>query len=117
MKLYALLLIGFLMTFTSFAVHSSINNKKISLSTEKEMWLKIIQANSLMNNIPVVVANRIGKETSGNKTISFWGSSFITNSDGQIIAKAGKSTSLVNGTISLLDRKKSIKKWGFSSVD
>ena len=26
MKLYALLLIGFLMTFTSFAVHSSINN-------------------------------------------------------------------------------------------
>ena len=97
--------------------YTYINNKKISLSTEKEMWLKIIQANSLMNNIPVVVANRIGKETSGNKTISFWGSSFITNSDGQIIAKAGKSTSLVNGTITLLDRKKSIKKWGFSSVD
>jgi len=89
------------------------NNKKISLINEKEMWIKVIQSNSLMNNIPVIVANRMGKEIAGNKNIIFWGSSFMTNSDGQIIAKAGKTSMILKKTINLLDRKKSIKKWGF----
>ena len=34
--------------------------KKIQIANEKSKWENVIEANSLMNNIPVVVANRIG---------------------------------------------------------
>ena len=90
-----------------------VNKKKITLSNEKKMWTNVIQANSLMNNIPVVIANRIGKETDGIKSIFFWGSSFITNSDGKVVAKTSSKKGFLKKTINLLDRKKSIKKWGF----
>ena len=65
-----------------------VNNNKITLPDEKKMWFNVIQSNSLMNNIPVVIANRIGKEMNGKRLISFWGSSFITNADGAIIVKS-----------------------------
>ena len=93
--------------------HTYNNNKKITLPNEREMWEKIIQANSLMNNIPVVISNRFGRESSGKRTILFWGSSFITDADGKIIAKASNNQTLIRKTINLSDRKKSIQKWQF----
>ena len=93
--------------------HTYNNNKKITLANEKEMWEKIIQANSLMNNIPVIISNRFGRESSGRRAISFWGSSFITDADGKIIAKASNNQTLIRKTIDLSNRKKSIQKWQF----
>ena len=48
-------------------------NKIISLKNEKKMWRMVMQANSLMYNIPIVVVNRIGVESSINRKIRFWG--------------------------------------------
>ena len=91
-----------------------VNNNKITLPDEKKMWFNVIQSNSLMNNIPVVIANRIGKEMNGKRLISFWGSSFITNADGAIIVKSlHNKEDFLKTTIDLSHRKKSIKKWGF----
>ena len=59
-------------------------NIKISLPNEKDKWINTIVANSLMINTPIVVVNRIGKEIKNNKKIDFWGSSFITNANGDI---------------------------------
>jgi len=90
-----------------------INKKLISLPNEKLKWKMVIQANSLMNNIPVVIANRIGNESKKNRHINFWGSSFITNADGDIIAEALDQEKIIKSTIDLNYRRQAIQKWLF----
>jgi N-carbamoylputrescine amidase len=90
-----------------------IDKKLISLPNEKLKWKMVIQANSLMNNIPVVVVNRIGNESKKNRRINFWGSSFITNADGDIIAEALDKAKVIKCTIDLSYRRKAIQKWLF----
>ena len=90
-----------------------INKKLISLPNEKLKWKMVIQANSLMNNIPVVVANRIGSESKKNRRINFWGSSFVTNADGDIITEALDKAKVIKSTIDLNYRRRAIQKWLF----
>ena len=90
-----------------------INKKLISLPNEKLKWKMVIQANSLMNNIPVVIANRIGNENRKNRRINFWGSSFITNAHGDIIAEALDQEKIIKKTIDLSHRRQAIQKWLF----
>ena len=77
------------------------------------MWKTVIQANSLMNNIPIVVINRIGVEKDSTRKIHFWGNSFITNADGYIVKEAKGSSEVLRHTFDIIDRQKSIKKWNF----
>ena len=87
--------------------------KGISLSKEKEKWINVITANSLMINTPVVIANRCGNEKDKDSIINFWGSSFVTNANGDIIFinKSNKSTNHV--VINLIQKKISKKLWSF----
>jgi len=91
-----------------------IDKKLISLPNEKLKWKMVIQANSLMNNIPVVVVNRIGNESKKNRHIDFWGSSFITNADGDIITEALDKAKVIKSTIDLSYRRQAIQKWLFN---
>jgi N-carbamoylputrescine amidase len=53
-------------------------------------WEIIQRAHAVANGCYVAVANRIGHERpAGGDGIKFWGQSFIANTSGQIIAKAG----------------------------
>lgn len=89
------------------------NNKPITLLNEKEKWMGVIAANSLMINTPIVIANRTGVESNNKNTIKFWGSSFVTNSDGNIILMNDISESTSSTIIDLTMKKKSKKMWGF----
>jgi len=88
-------------------------NKLISLKDEKNKWEMVIKTNSLLINTPVVIANRCDIEKRGDSIIKFWGSSFVTNSDGDIIKKANRSNMTFSVFINTLSKQKSIKKWGF----
>ena len=88
-------------------------NKKISLPNEKDKWINTIVANSLMINTPVVVVNRIGKEIKKNKKIDFWGSSFITNANGDIVHKADNKEGSHKITLDINAEQKYQKMWGF----
>ena len=88
-------------------------NKKISLPNEKDKWMNTIVANSLMINTPVVVVNRIGKEIKKNKKIDFWGSSFITNANGDILYKADNKECSYKVTLDIHMEQKYQKLWGF----
>ena len=72
-----------------------------------------MQANSLMYNTPIVVVNRIGVESSINRKIRFWGSSFITNHSGQIIQNLKNKSGVMTCEIDTEERKIHQKKWGF----
>ena len=90
--------------------------KKIQIADEKDKWKNVIEANSLMNNIPVVVANRIGTEQQKDSYIKFWGSSFITDAHGTSL----KRCKLKQDAIKYRFYKKeqiSIKKmWNFQDI-
>lgn len=51
-------------------------------------WQTTMQGHSAANMIPLVVSNRIGKECDDKVCIDFYGSSFITDHQGQIITEA-----------------------------
>ena len=93
--------------------YASKNNLPITFKNEKKNWEMTIRMNSLLVNTPVVVTNRCSTERRGKYNIRFWGSSFITNSDGEIIKQAARTNKTIVTSIDLRDKPKSLRKWGF----
>jgi N-carbamoylputrescine amidase len=62
-----------------------------SLQT-KVHWRACIQGHAAANLTPVVVSNRIGTERGGDCEITFYGSSFIADGAGQIVAELDETT-------------------------
>ena len=94
--------------------YASHNDYAFTLENEKKKWINVITSNSLMINTPIVIANRIGVEKENKTKIRFWGSSFITNADGDIV-HALKNTEIVSSfTLNLDERKQAIKRWNFA---
>ena len=89
------------------------NNKMINLKNEKNKWEMVIRSNSLMNNVPVIVANRTGIEKAFNHKINFWGSSFVTNSHGDIIAQAKNKNQYLKISLNLKEKCVAEKYWNF----
>lgn len=60
-------------------------------------WRRCIQGHAAANMVPVVTSNRIGKESasSWDGKISFYGSSFITDHLGAIVAEANADSEAV----------------------
>jgi len=63
-------------------------------------WRRVMQGHSAANIIPVIAANRVGTETvipstangGQSSSLTFYGSSFITNETGEIIAEADRES-------------------------
>ena len=89
------------------------SSKNINIKNEKIKWLEVIKANSLMNNIPLIICNRTGKETRRSLRISFWGYSFITDSSGTVVKKCGNSTSVIHHRMNIKDQNTIKKLWNF----
>lgn len=55
-------------------------------------WQRVMQGHSAANVIPVVASNRVGTETADGSEITFYGSSFITDHTGAMLAAADRVT-------------------------
>lgn len=55
-------------------------------------WQRCMQGHSAANMVPIIASNRIGKECADNSdtSITFYGSSFITDHTGMIVSDAGR---------------------------
>lgn len=53
-------------------------------------WQRVQMGHSAANIIPVIVANRIGEEAGESCTLTFYGSSFITDHTGAKVAEASR---------------------------
>lgn len=53
-------------------------------------WQRVQMGHSAANIIPVVAANRIGEEVGESCTLTFYGSSFITDHTGEKVAEASR---------------------------
>jgi N-carbamoylputrescine amidase len=79
----------------------------------KDHWQTTMLGHSAANMIPVVASNRIGSETIEDSSITFYGSSFISENTGQIVCQADRTTE--GATVAQLDLDKYDKQrtsWG-----
>src|SRR6185503_15610437 len=59
---------------------------------QQDAWLTIQRAHAVANGLPVVVANRVGKESDPSGISpgqEFWGSSFVAGPQGELLARGG----------------------------
>ena len=84
---------------------------------QREAWITVQRAHAIANGLPVVVANRVGLEpdpSGSSKGIRFWGSSFITGQQGEILAEAGRDQPTVLVHEIDLERTESVRRiWPF----
>ncbi|MCS6779999.1 MAG: N-carbamoylputrescine amidase [Geminicoccaceae bacterium] len=61
----------------------------------REHWQRVMQGHAAANMVPVVAANRIGREVGASCTVTFYGGSFITDNKGALLASAGRDVEAV----------------------
>ena len=61
----------------------------------RDHWQRCMQGHSAANMIPVVAANRTGKETIDDSSLTFYGSSFITDCTGKKVEEATRDEETV----------------------
>ena len=81
-----------------------------------DAWITIQRAHAVANGIPVISCNRIGFEQAPHSTagINFWGNSFITGPQGEILVSANDSeTKLLSCTINSARNERVRQIWPF----
>jgi len=79
----------------------------------KEHWQRVQMGHAATNTVPVVVANRIGKELGESCELTFYGSSFITEYTGAKIAEASRDKEeIIYATFDLEENAKQREYWG-----
>jgi N-carbamoylputrescine amidase len=58
----------------------------------KDHWQMTMRGHAAANILPVIASNRIGKESEGDLSMQFYGSSFISDHVGQKVQEADRST-------------------------
>ena len=58
-------------------------------------WRRCMQGHAAANLIPMLASNRIGTETEGESSMTFYGSSFIADETGGIVEEADRTTEAV----------------------
>lgn len=61
----------------------------------KNHWQLVMQGHAAANITPVIASNRVGTEQVGDLSLTFYGSSFITNEIGEKIAEADRHSETV----------------------
>ncbi|OUQ25378.1 N-carbamoylputrescine amidase [Lachnoclostridium sp. An131] len=61
----------------------------------KAHWQRCMQGQAAANLVPVLASNRIGTETEGESSMTFYGSSFIADETGGIVEEADRTTEAV----------------------
>lgn len=76
-------------------------------------WRNAMIGQSALNIMPVVASNRIGKEDDKNSTMTFYGSSFITDECGNIVESASRDKEeILTHTFDLDSCDKTRRDWG-----
>lgn len=79
----------------------------------RDHWQRVMQGHAAANMIPVIAANRFGYEQGASCAINFYGSSFITDNFGAILAEAGRNeTRILISTRDLAACEQQRREWG-----
>ena len=80
----------------------------------KDHWQTVMRGHAAANMVPLVASNRIGREQGDAAGITFYGSSFIADHKGQMVAEANRSDETVLTASFDIDRIRAERAgWGF----
>jgi N-carbamoylputrescine amidase len=79
----------------------------------KEHWQRVQMGHAASNTVPVVAANRVGVEDGESCSLTFYGSSFITDYTGKKIAEASRDKEqIIYGDFDFEQNRKQRIYWG-----
>ncbi|MEM7027186.1 MAG: nitrilase-related carbon-nitrogen hydrolase, partial [Pseudomonadota bacterium] len=72
------------------AIGWNTNDANNVQNKERNAWIAIQRSHAIANSLPILSSNRIGIESDSKNNLAtqFWGSSFITDQQGEILAEA-----------------------------
>jgi len=93
---------------------TAIGSEPQDLSIDSQAhWQRAMQGHAACNIVPVVAANRIGTEKGGQWTVTYYGSSFITDHSGDLLAQADRThEAIITAQIDLLQIGQYRRAWG-----
>lgn len=78
----------------------------------KAHWQRVQQGHAAANTVPVIAANRIGAEAGESCTLTFYGSSFMSDYTGEKIAEAPRDKeAVIYGQYDLQENKEQREYW------
>ena len=79
----------------------------------RDHWRRCMQGHAAANMVPVIASNRIGREKNESCEMHFYGSSFITDQFGGLLAEADRETSgVITASVDLDGIKEQRASWG-----
>ncbi|NAZ36157.1 N-carbamoylputrescine amidase [Rubellimicrobium sp. CFH 75288] len=76
-------------------------------------WETVMRGHAGANLMPLVASNRVGTEIQGGRTVTFYGSSFVADATGRIVAKGGReSEEIVLATLDMDAAAELRRSWG-----
>ncbi len=84
-------------------------------TNQREAWRTIQRSHAIANGVYVAVVNRVGHETppEGGPGLEFWGSSFVADPFGVVIAEAGQGEQVVVAEVDLARMEDVRRNWPF----
>ncbi|WP_075879166.1 carbon-nitrogen hydrolase [Vreelandella massiliensis] len=98
------------------AIGWDINDDDAEKQRQKDAWTLIQRAHGVANGLPVLAANRVGFEAdlSGvGDGIAFWGGSFISGPQGELLAHAGEDTEQLVVTLDMARCENTRRIWPY----
>lgn len=86
------------------------DEQQLEKDRQRDSWITIQRSHAIANNLPVIVSNRTGMEKSAEIETLFWGSSFITGQQGEILKQAGTDEETVIVAELDLDRTEQVRR-------
>ncbi len=83
---------------------------------QRDAWVTVQRAHAVANGLPVLVCNRAGHEPDPSGVgpgVQFWGSSFVTGPQGEILAEAGDDPAVLVTEIDLNRTEQVRRLWPF----
>ncbi len=105
----AMALMGAELLFYPTAIGTDID---VPSSDSSGPWRRAMQGHAAANVVPVIAANRIGRERDGDSELAFFGQSFVTDETGAILADAGGGEGVVLAELDLDAVAKRRDRWG-----
>lgn len=76
-------------------------------------WEMAMRGHAAANIMPVMASNRIGAEAQDNRSVTFYGTSFIADETGQLIGQAGREGRAITTATIDLDKAAALRRsWG-----
>jgi N-carbamoylputrescine amidase len=106
----AMTLMGAEMLFYPTAIGSELDKPELD---SKGHWQMVMRGHAAANILPVIASNRIGEESSGDLSMQFYGSSFISDHVGEKVCEADReSEAILTHTFDLAEIADYRREWG-----